>query len=787
MANEFIARNGIITLNNTTISGSLTVSSSLILPQISTSSILFNSTSNIVTGSAGLTWNDINGIFNQSATTPELRITTIVDGTYANIKRTTVSNQLSLSNNVVSVAGVGSAVGFTGDGAYFTASGSGLPSGASAFSISMWIYYYPGINANMCLLTWGSGTSVSSGSLTLVGRSGGGTAIRLYCGTTAISNSVGISGGWHHVVITYDSTNVKIYVDNGSASTYNAGTIGINLSSSTLSNNAANSGYAAQSAQAYYNQILIYNGVTLTSTQVSTLYASGNGIYSLPSDLLTGLVRYYPTNVSNGSSLTELVSNYTGTITGTVTYPNIGFGKITTPSSTAQSNYIISTDGVYASETGTLYLGDTYTGNYIQGISTKFKINNTYYPLIVGTNSKLYVNSTNTSNLSTLLSLSDLGVVGGVSIGTYVTSVAAPTNGLAVSGTTLIGSSTDDTINKLQVSGSVKIAGNSTLSGSLNIVAPNSNFASSSVVVTNSAGYNLFQIYNGGNIIIGGNQTSSLFQISQPTSSLGTIAIVSGSTSITGSSTQFTNTFKVGDTFTATGSTYTISSIASDVGMVISPTPSGSYPTATYTLTGGTRFSTYGNGNVAWGNPGVGGTSATMWYDARYAALNIGTSTQQSTYLLNVNGASNFSSVRTSGLITSLGGLTVTGSFNISGSSILKGQVTFGGPTPVVVSGSGAGTTSTVTIAGTNNGGVITAVTGLTPGTSATVATVTYTAAFPAGSSAVLYPANANTAILSGTSMVYTSGSTTNFTITSGTVSLVGSTTYVWNYKVTGY
>ena len=105
----------------------------------------------------------------------------------------------------------------------------------------------------------------------------------------------------------------------------------------------------------------------------------------------------------------------------------------------------------------------------------------------------------------------------------------------------------------------------------------------------------------------------------------------------------------------------------------------------------------------------------------------------------------------------------------------------------VIIVQYGAGTTSTVTIAGTNNGGVLTAVTGLTPSTSATVATVTYTAAFPAGSSVVFYPGNLNTAILSGTSMVYTSGSTSNFIITSGTVALAGSTTYVWNYMVTGY
>ena len=104
MANEFIARNGIIALNNTTISGSLTVSSSLILPQIPTSSILFNSTSSVIAGSAGLTWDNTNGILNQSATTPELRITTSANGNYSRIQRSTSNNSLFIKSYATQIS-----------------------------------------------------------------------------------------------------------------------------------------------------------------------------------------------------------------------------------------------------------------------------------------------------------------------------------------------------------------------------------------------------------------------------------------------------------------------------------------------------------------------------------------------------------------------------------------------------------------------------------------------------------------------------------------------------------
>lgn len=115
------------------------------------------------------------------------------------------------------------------------------------------------------------------------------------------------------------------------------------------------------------------------------------------------------------------------------------------------------------------------------------------------------------------------------------------------------------------------------------------------------------------------------------------------------------------------------------------------------------------------------------------------------------------------------------------------GQIVNGGATPGIAAGTGTGGTSP-TIAGANSGGVISVMTGATPtGSNAVIATVTYTNPFPNGSAIVLYPANAATALLSGTSMVYTTGATTNFVITSGSIALTGLTAYSWNYQVIGY
>jgi hypothetical protein len=105
----------------------------------------------------------------------------------------------------------------------------------------------------------------------------------------------------------------------------------------------------------------------------------------------------------------------------------------------------------------------------------------------------------------------------------------------------------------------------------------------------------------GGLFGIGTLTPTASFQVVQPTSGgIGRVFVSTGGTVWTGSNTQFTNTFKVGDTITSSGQTLTILSIISDtslttaaVGAAISGQP--------FTVAGGTRFSVLGNGNVGFG------------------------------------------------------------------------------------------------------------------------------------------------------------------------------------------
>lgn len=110
-----------------------------------------------------------------------------------------------------------------------------------------------------------------------------------------------------------------------------------------------------------------------------------------------------------------------------------------------------------------------------------------------------------------------------------------------------------------------------------------------------------------GNVGIGisGSSISSIFQVAQQTTGVGTVSNTAGGTTVTGVGTQFTNTFKIGDTITIGGQTVAISAIASDTSLTTAAITNAN-TAVSYTLVGGDRFVVKGNGYV-----GIGTNSPT--------------------------------------------------------------------------------------------------------------------------------------------------------------------------------
>lgn len=110
-----------------------------------------------------------------------------------------------------------------------------------------------------------------------------------------------------------------------------------------------------------------------------------------------------------------------------------------------------------------------------------------------------------------------------------------------------------------------------------------------------------------GNFSIGasGSGAVSNFQVAQNTTGFGTVA-TNATTTLTGTGTQFSNTFKVGDTITVSGETIrTIATIVSDVSLTVTVAFTTTASALTYTLIGGSRFNVFGNGQVGIGTGSV--------------------------------------------------------------------------------------------------------------------------------------------------------------------------------------
>ena len=244
---------------------------------------------------------------------------------------------------------------------------SGLPLGASARTISCWVYHRS--NENFTAFSYGNAAAGQAFGLSVMPGSGqigfygyGGLAYDKLVSHATVLNV------WTHYAVTYDGAVVKIYV-NGQLK------LNTNVSLNTANSNfkiGINVANNYETANVKYDALNIFN-IALTDTQIATLFRQNDSQTVLQSNIPTnGLV--YANHFTNGN-ISD--SSTTGAVAKTIAGTNAAdsFGQ----SSNALSFDVGQFMDYEVVNYPEMYVGNNSTSNFEFSVSVQAKIDPTYY------------------------------------------------------------------------------------------------------------------------------------------------------------------------------------------------------------------------------------------------------------------------------------------------------------------------------------------------------------------------------------------------------------------------
>ncbi|OCX52657.1 hypothetical protein BEL04_14520 [Mucilaginibacter sp. PPCGB 2223] len=372
-----------------------------------------------------------------------------VDGPNGTIKNVPGTNTIDFKAKVLQASGLGGCLSLNAANSQYVDIPTTNFSGVNVdFSVSV-LLKTTQTTGGFFRLAYSTGFAVLggfSGNAVEFGQSGGSS----YTGTKTIND-----GNWHLWIVTYSASSriLSCYVDNSLVGTSS------NLSNNCIMNSdIVRIGMGVYAGNGYYftgqiAQCLIYSSV-LSSTDRGNIWNSGNFTNTPPT---TNLIRSYQFQDASGTTVADNNPNttqYAATLNNGPIWQGPGNGAISQGATTSSTTYLEVLDGAIAGERGQVKTGDVLCGNIQQGRSVKTFINN-YWPLIQDFSGKVLINPINTNTNAIASSALD---VSNLTIGsTYITNNAAPSNGLLVQGRTLLGTSADNTVDQLQVSGNLNL------------------------------------------------------------------------------------------------------------------------------------------------------------------------------------------------------------------------------------------------------------------------------------------------------------------------------------------
>ena len=246
-----------------------------------------------ITGTTGGTFSSDAGVSFIDTSTGQIDLSASTIATHA---ITYIIDGVQSTQNVgITAAPYSSTRSFSFDGvdSYFDA-GYGISQSFSELSISTWINAASTASGAYDTIirrgTWSAGAFELRNNASYAGLK-----FAIYPGTANVTTT-GVTlndGNWHHILVTYDGTNVKIYVDGSlnNSSTNGTGATGTSTQITTI-------GASEQGTSRYYegkiDEVSIWDSA-LSSSAITEIYNSGapNDLESLTNASSTNLVAWY--------------------------------------------------------------------------------------------------------------------------------------------------------------------------------------------------------------------------------------------------------------------------------------------------------------------------------------------------------------------------------------------------------------------------------------------------------------------------------------------------------------
>ena len=244
------------------------------------------------------------------------------------------------------------ALNFDGTSDYISVPSSLPPSGTSNFAISGWFYRDSTSSTAAVYFDKVQGTNF------LVREAGSSGTIEIFADGTNYNYSslstYNTANAWHHIAISYDGSNLTVYVDTNKLS---QSATGLNISStSDMRIGARSNSHSASFFKGFISNVAIYN-TNLTDSNVSTLYNNGQpqvtifgspqAWYKLDSTTITDSSGNGYTGANNGT--TQVTSDvFSGVIPSngvSTTLPSTALQQSDLQFDSPYSNYSLSLDG----------------------------------------------------------------------------------------------------------------------------------------------------------------------------------------------------------------------------------------------------------------------------------------------------------------------------------------------------------------------------------------------------------------------------------------------------------